>query len=156
LSTRSLSDWPQRPQMHPPLRPSWAPYSAPTLRSARMAIRSYSPSRMTVRWSLCTDMSWTFSQGSLSWVPQLRYGRRPRTICTNSRIPPKPNSICEESSRRTSRAGTGFTAYGPRRILSKDSVFAVKEMLVVDFVERRGDARAGLELEYDFKMVKAS
>lgn len=32
-------------------------------------------------------------------------------------------------------------------------MFAVKDSLVVDFVERKGDAQAGLELNYDVKLV---
>ncbi|OJJ86884.1 intradiol ring-cleavage dioxygenase [Aspergillus glaucus CBS 516.65] len=37
--------------------------------------------------------------------------------------------------------------------LANDSVFAVKDSLVVDFVPREGDPQAGLELEYDIKLV---
>ncbi|EYE98066.1 intradiol ring-cleavage dioxygenase [Aspergillus ruber CBS 135680] len=37
--------------------------------------------------------------------------------------------------------------------LTNDSVFAVKDSLVVDFVPREGDTQAGLELEYDIKLV---
>lgn len=37
--------------------------------------------------------------------------------------------------------------------LTNDSVFAVKDSLVVDFVPREGDPQAGLELEYDIKLV---
>lgn len=37
--------------------------------------------------------------------------------------------------------------------LTNDSVFAVKDSLVVDFVERKDDPQAGLELEYDVKLV---
>lgn len=37
--------------------------------------------------------------------------------------------------------------------LTNDSVFAVKDTLVVDFVERKGDPQAGLELNYDVKLV---
>lgn len=32
-------------------------------------------------------------------------------------------------------------------------MFAVKDSLVVDFVERKGDPQAGLELNYDVKLV---
>jgi catechol 1,2-dioxygenase len=32
-------------------------------------------------------------------------------------------------------------------------VFAVKDSLIVDFVERKGDPQAGLELKYDVKLV---
>ncbi|KAH8423259.1 intradiol ring-cleavage dioxygenase [Aspergillus melleus] len=37
--------------------------------------------------------------------------------------------------------------------LTNDSVFAVKDSLVVDFVERKDDPQAGLELNYDVKLV---
>ncbi|KAL2868036.1 intradiol ring-cleavage dioxygenase [Aspergillus lucknowensis] len=37
--------------------------------------------------------------------------------------------------------------------LTNDSVFAVKDSLIVDFVERKGDPQAGLELTYDVKLV---
>ncbi|KAI9371657.1 Intradiol ring-cleavage dioxygenase [Aspergillus egyptiacus] len=37
--------------------------------------------------------------------------------------------------------------------LTNDSVFAVKDSLVVDFVERKGDPQAGLELTYDVRLV---
>lgn len=39
------------------------------------------------------------------------------------------------------------------KYLTNDSVFAVKDSLVVDFVERKGDPQAGLELNYDVKLV---
>lgn len=39
------------------------------------------------------------------------------------------------------------------KYLTNDSVFAVKDSLVVDFVERKGDPQAGLELHYDVKLV---
>ncbi|KAL4808913.1 Intradiol ring-cleavage dioxygenase [Aspergillus unguis] len=37
--------------------------------------------------------------------------------------------------------------------LTNDSVFAVKDSLIVDFVERKNDPQAGLELNYDVKLV---
>lgn len=37
--------------------------------------------------------------------------------------------------------------------LTNDSVFAVKDSLIVDFVERKGDSEAGIELNYDVKLV---
>lgn len=40
------------------------------------------------------------------------------------------------------------------KYLENDSVFAVKDSLIVDFVERQGDERAGLELRYDIKLVE--
>ncbi|KAF7121637.1 hypothetical protein CNMCM5793_009108 [Aspergillus hiratsukae] len=40
--------------------------------------------------------------------------------------------------------------------LANDSVFAVKDSLVVDFEERNGDLRASLELKYDVKLVRNS
>ncbi|KAJ5888232.1 Intradiol ring-cleavage dioxygenase core [Penicillium taxi] len=40
------------------------------------------------------------------------------------------------------------------KYLENDSVFAVKDSLVVDFIPRDGDARAELELNYDVKLVK--
>ncbi|KAJ5684421.1 uncharacterized protein N7477_000766 [Penicillium maclennaniae] len=39
------------------------------------------------------------------------------------------------------------------KYLTNDSVFAVKDSLIVDFVERKGDPQAGLELKYDVKLV---
>lgn len=42
------------------------------------------------------------------------------------------------------------------RYLTNDSVFAVKDSLVVDFVPRQNDPQAGLELKYDVKMVPAN
>ncbi|PYI18278.1 aromatic compound dioxygenase [Aspergillus japonicus CBS 114.51] len=39
--------------------------------------------------------------------------------------------------------------------LTNDSVFAVKDSLIVDFVERKGDPQAGLELQYDVKLAPA-
>lgn len=39
--------------------------------------------------------------------------------------------------------------------LTNDSVFAVKDSLIVDFVPREGDPQAGLELNYDVKLVPA-
>ena len=39
------------------------------------------------------------------------------------------------------------------KYLDNDSVFAVKDSLVVDFVPRTGDPQAALELEYDVKLV---
>lgn len=39
------------------------------------------------------------------------------------------------------------------KYLTNDSVFAVKDSLVVDFVERKDDPQAGLELNYDVKLV---
>lgn len=39
------------------------------------------------------------------------------------------------------------------KYLDNDSVFAVKDSLVVDFVERKDDPQAGLELNYDVKLV---
>ncbi|KAJ5294397.1 hypothetical protein N7508_009218 [Penicillium antarcticum] len=40
------------------------------------------------------------------------------------------------------------------KYLDNDSVFAVKDSLVVDFVPRKDDPEAGLELNYDVKLVK--
>ncbi|KAL4873315.1 hypothetical protein BDV12DRAFT_160823 [Aspergillus spectabilis] len=37
--------------------------------------------------------------------------------------------------------------------LTNDSVFAVKDSLIVEFVERKGDPQAGLELSYDVRLV---
>lgn len=39
------------------------------------------------------------------------------------------------------------------KYLDNDSVFAVKDSLVVEFVPRKGDDRAQLELKYDILMV---
>jgi catechol 1,2-dioxygenase len=39
------------------------------------------------------------------------------------------------------------------KYLDDDSVFAVKDSLVVDFVPRKGDSKAELELRYDIHMV---
>ena len=39
------------------------------------------------------------------------------------------------------------------KYLDDDSVFAVKDSLLVDFVKRNGDGKAGLELEYDISMI---
>jgi catechol 1,2-dioxygenase len=41
------------------------------------------------------------------------------------------------------------------KYLTNDSVFAVKDSLIVDFVPRKDDPQAGLELEYDVKLVAA-
>jgi catechol 1,2-dioxygenase len=41
------------------------------------------------------------------------------------------------------------------KYLTNDSVFAVKDSLVVDFLPRKDDPQAGLELEYDVKLVAA-
>ncbi|PYI07308.1 aromatic compound dioxygenase [Aspergillus sclerotiicarbonarius CBS 121057] len=41
------------------------------------------------------------------------------------------------------------------KYLTNDSVFAVKDSLIVDFVPRKDDPQAGLELQYDVKLVKA-
>ncbi|KAG2411803.1 hypothetical protein HFD88_009359 [Aspergillus terreus] len=38
--------------------------------------------------------------------------------------------------------------------LTNDSVFAVKDSLIVDFLPRKGDPQAGLELTYDVKLVR--
>ncbi|KAI9864492.1 MAG: hypothetical protein M1824_005196 [Vezdaea acicularis] len=40
------------------------------------------------------------------------------------------------------------------RYVTDDAVFAVKEELVVDFLERKGDPKAQFQLEYDFKLAK--
>lgn len=40
------------------------------------------------------------------------------------------------------------------KYLDNDSVFAVKDSLVVDFVPRKDDPQAALELNYDVKLVK--
>jgi catechol 1,2-dioxygenase len=40
------------------------------------------------------------------------------------------------------------------KYLDNDSVFAVKDSLVVDFVPRANDPEAALELNYDVKLVK--
>lgn len=37
--------------------------------------------------------------------------------------------------------------------LTNDSVFAVKDSLIVDFIPREGDPKASLELTYDVKLV---
>ena len=37
--------------------------------------------------------------------------------------------------------------------LENDSVFAVKDSLVVDFLPREGDSKAGFELKYDFRLA---
>ncbi|KAJ6106418.1 hypothetical protein N7512_009935 [Penicillium capsulatum] len=42
------------------------------------------------------------------------------------------------------------------KYLTNDSVFAVKDSLVVDFVPRKDDPQAGLELEYDVKLVPSA
>ncbi|KAJ6021808.1 hypothetical protein N7540_007312 [Penicillium herquei] len=39
------------------------------------------------------------------------------------------------------------------KYLTNDSVFAVKDSLIVDFVPREGDSKAALELKYDVKLV---
>lgn len=39
------------------------------------------------------------------------------------------------------------------RYLTNDSVFAVKDSLIVDFVPRKDDPQAALELEYDVRLV---
>ncbi|KAG6055359.1 hypothetical protein E4U32_006335 [Claviceps aff. humidiphila group G2b] len=41
------------------------------------------------------------------------------------------------------------------KYLANDSVFAVKEELTVEFVPRKGDAQAALELEYDVRLTEA-
>ena len=41
------------------------------------------------------------------------------------------------------------------KYLENDSVFAVKDSLIVDFVERRGDECVGLEVKYDIKLVES-
>ncbi|GJP92289.1 hypothetical protein CBS63078_1892 [Aspergillus niger] len=41
------------------------------------------------------------------------------------------------------------------KYLTNDSVFAVKDSLIVDFVPRKDDPQAGLELNYDVKLVRA-
>jgi catechol 1,2-dioxygenase len=38
--------------------------------------------------------------------------------------------------------------------ITNDSVFAVKESLIVDFLPRSGDAKAAFELQYDFALVE--
>ncbi|KAL1971096.1 hypothetical protein VTN77DRAFT_47 [Rasamsonia byssochlamydoides] len=40
--------------------------------------------------------------------------------------------------------------------ITNDSVFAVKDSLIVDFVPRKDDPKAGLELRYDVKLVPAA
>jgi catechol 1,2-dioxygenase len=40
--------------------------------------------------------------------------------------------------------------------LDDDSVFAVKDSLLVDFVKRDGDSKAELQLEYDITMIPAT
>lgn len=40
------------------------------------------------------------------------------------------------------------------KYLDNDSVFAVKDSLVVDFVPRKDDPQAAIELKYDVKLVK--
>jgi catechol 1,2-dioxygenase len=40
------------------------------------------------------------------------------------------------------------------KYLDNDSVFAVKDSLVVDFVPRENDPQAAFELNYDVKLVK--
>ena len=37
--------------------------------------------------------------------------------------------------------------------ITDDTVFAVKDSLIVDFVPRKGDSKADFELEYDFKLA---
>lgn len=39
------------------------------------------------------------------------------------------------------------------KYLDNDSVFAVKDSLIVDFVPLKNDPHASLELEYDVKLV---
>ena len=39
------------------------------------------------------------------------------------------------------------------KYLEDDSVFAVKDSLLVEFVERKGDSKAKLELKYDVQMA---
>lgn len=40
------------------------------------------------------------------------------------------------------------------KYLKDDSVFAVKDSLIVDFVPRKNDPKAALEVEYDFRLVR--
>lgn len=42
------------------------------------------------------------------------------------------------------------------KYLDKDSVFAVKDELKVEFVPRKGDPQAPLELEYNITLAKTS
>lgn len=42
------------------------------------------------------------------------------------------------------------------KYLDDDSVFAVKDSLVVTFVPRRGDAQAEFDLQYDISLVPSS
>ena len=42
------------------------------------------------------------------------------------------------------------------KYLGNDSVFAVKDELSVEFVPRKGDPKAPLELEYNVTLAKAS
>jgi catechol 1,2-dioxygenase len=42
------------------------------------------------------------------------------------------------------------------KYLDNDSVFAVKDSLVVDFVPRKDDPQAALELNYDIKLVNGA
>lgn len=37
--------------------------------------------------------------------------------------------------------------------ITNDSVFAVKDSLIVDFLPRKGDPKADFELPYDFKLA---
>jgi len=37
--------------------------------------------------------------------------------------------------------------------ITNDSVFAVKESLIVDFLPRKGDSKADFELEYGFRLA---
>lgn len=39
------------------------------------------------------------------------------------------------------------------KYLEDDSVFAVKDQLTVDFVPRKGDPKAALELQYDITLA---
>jgi catechol 1,2-dioxygenase len=41
------------------------------------------------------------------------------------------------------------------KYLEDDSVFAVKDALTVEFVPRKGDKEAELELQYDIQLVPA-
>lgn len=40
------------------------------------------------------------------------------------------------------------------KYITDDSVFAVKDSLIVDFRPKEGDPRAQFDLEYDFKLAK--
>jgi catechol 1,2-dioxygenase len=96
------------------------------------------------------------------WQAAEPYGSPPLPPCSHShhcQFSPLYLERCPQANISAQATKEGYRPLTTQifdredKYLDNDSVFAVKDSLVVDFVPRKDDPKAALELEYDVKLV---